>query len=90
MAGRPSRAAVRVQRDLTARLLAHLFTRPAVRRPLLNGREVMARYGLQQGPIVGWLLETVRRAQLERGIKTREEAWAVLDVALATRDARPR
>ena len=81
LAGRPSRADARTQRVFTLRVLAELFARPAAPEPLVNGHEVMKRYHLKPGPMVGRLLEIVRQAQVERGISTREEAWMLLDRA---------
>lgn len=81
LAGRPSRADARTQRAFTLRVLAELLAQPAVAEPLVNGHEVMKRYHLKPGPMVGRLLEIVRQAQVERGISTREEAWALLDSA---------
>jgi putative nucleotidyltransferase with HDIG domain len=84
LAGRPSRADARTQRVFTLRVLAELFAQPAVAEPLVNGHEIMKRYHLKPGPMVGRLLEIVRQAQVERGISTKKEAWMLLDRAART------
>jgi len=50
-------------------------TRPA----LLRGEDVMARFSLQPGPRVGWLLAQAREAQDLGRVRSREEALAFLD-----------
>ena len=58
-------------------LLGHYFERreeviaPA---PLVTGEDLMAELGLEQGPQVGRLLETIREAQAAGEVHTREEA----------------
>lgn len=52
--------------------------------PLLDGHEVMARYSLSPGPVVGKLLALAKEAQEEGQISTKEEALAFLDEAAAT------
>ena len=47
--------------------------------PLLDGHQVMARYHLQPGRLVGRALALLRRAQEEGRLHTREEAEAFLD-----------
>ncbi|MBI4638108.1 MAG: HD domain-containing protein [Candidatus Rokubacteria bacterium] len=47
--------------------------------PLVQGEDIMARYGLQPGPAVGGLLRRAREAQDLGRIATREEALAYLD-----------
>jgi hypothetical protein len=51
---------------------------------LLSGDDVMERYGLPQGPIVGKALRIVTEAQLKGEIKTKEEAFALLDRVIPT------
>ncbi|MDV2502838.1 MAG: HD domain-containing protein [bacterium] len=48
--------------------------------PLLSGRELMARYGLSEGPIVGRLLEMVEEARAAGEVATKDEAFAYLDI----------
>ena len=50
-------------------------TRPA----LLRGEDVMARFSLEPGPRVGWLLAQAREAQDLGRVRSREEALAFLD-----------
>jgi putative nucleotidyltransferase with HDIG domain len=47
--------------------------------PLLRGQDVMTRYGLAPGPLVGDLLARAREAQDLGLVRTREEALAYLD-----------
>jgi len=47
--------------------------------PLVNGQDVMARFGIAPGPEVGRLLERAREAQSLGLVTTREEALAYLD-----------
>jgi putative nucleotidyltransferase with HDIG domain len=47
--------------------------------PLLRGQDVMARFGLPPGPVVGDLLARAREAQDLGLVRTREEALAYLD-----------
>ncbi|MCS7253143.1 MAG: HD domain-containing protein [Armatimonadota bacterium] len=49
---------------------------------LLSGHDVMKRYGIPQGPIVGKALHAVREAQLEGRVRTKEEAFLLLDKLL--------
>jgi poly(A) polymerase len=49
--------------------------------PLLRGEDVMRRYGLAPGPLVGALLSRAREAQDLGTVRTREEALAYLDSA---------
>lgn len=46
--------------------------------PLLTGGDVMAALGLEPGPQVGRLLETLREAQAAGEVRTREEALALV------------
>lgn len=68
-------------REVVRRMLDRLFSEPArsADRPLVTGREIMERYGLEQGPMIGALLEALVEAQQERRLTDPEEAWAVLD-----------
>jgi len=50
-------------------------TRPA----LVRGEDVMARFSLEPGPRVGWLLAQAREAQDLGRVRNREEALAYLD-----------
>ncbi len=47
--------------------------------PLLRGEDVMARFSLEPGPRVGWLLAQAREAQDLGRVQSREEALAYLD-----------
>jgi len=68
----------RAQSKVTARLISAFFRSPPPA-PLVDGFQVMRRYGLQPGRQVGFLLETARRAQIERGLRTQEGIWRILD-----------
>jgi putative nucleotidyltransferase with HDIG domain len=50
---------------------------------LVTGEEVMQTLGLQPGPTIGRLLESLREAQAEGGVRTRDEALAFLRATLA-------
>ena len=68
----------RAQGKVTARLISAFFRSPPPP-PLVDGFQVMRRYGLQPGRQVGRLLEIARCAQIERGLRTQEEIWRILD-----------
>ena len=46
---------------------------------LLSGYDVMQRYGVPRGPLIGKALRAIEEAQLNGRIRTREEAIALLD-----------
>jgi poly(A) polymerase len=52
------------------------------RRPVVDGRAIMQRYGLAPGPRVGELLGLLLEAQRREAL-TVEQAWTMLDTALA-------
>ncbi len=45
---------------------------------LINGHDVMAEFGLEEGPIIGQLLEAVREAQAAGEVRTREESLTLV------------
>jgi poly(A) polymerase len=47
--------------------------------PLVRGEDVMARFRLEPGPRIGWLLARAREAQDLGNVRNREEALAYLD-----------
>ena len=47
--------------------------------PLLNGKQVMAEFGLKPGPRIGELLEGLREAQATGEVDSETEAWAWLN-----------
>jgi len=51
---------------------------PLIPPPLIRGRDLLA-LGLSPGPRIGELLEAIETAQLEGEIKTREEAFKLLE-----------
>jgi hypothetical protein len=51
--------------------------------PLVRGGDVMARFGLEPGPRIGWLLAQAREAQDLGRVRSREEALAYLDSLVA-------
>ncbi|NOX61262.1 MAG: HD domain-containing protein [Chloroflexi bacterium] len=69
-----------VQVDFARSLLAPAFDRvaPILPKPLLNGREIMAHFQLEQGPQLGRLLESLREAQAAGQVTDREEALAFI------------
>jgi hypothetical protein len=71
-----------VSRQITAlrRCIAEVAELDAerARRPVVDGRAVMERYGLEPGPRVGELLRTVLEAQTTRDLDE-VEAWELLD-----------
>jgi tRNA nucleotidyltransferase/poly(A) polymerase len=50
---------------------------------LVSGEEVMQALGLQPGPIIGRLLQALREAQAEGGVRTGDEALAFVRATLA-------
>jgi poly(A) polymerase len=70
-----------------ARLLRDLLRgwaeqqRVAATPPLVRGEDVMARFGLAPGPVVGHLLRVAREAQDRGLVQSREQALAYLDSA---------
>jgi hypothetical protein len=66
---------------LAARMLADYWQRPSTRvtpASLIDGHDVLRETGLQPGPQIGLLLETVREAQVSGNVHTREEALALV------------
>ncbi len=55
---------------------------------LLDGRDLMREFGLEEGPRIGELLEAVREAQVEGKVKTKEEALAYVKRVLRNRDGK--
>jgi tRNA nucleotidyltransferase/poly(A) polymerase len=45
---------------------------------LISGHDLMEEFGLEEGPRIGELLESVREAQVEGEVRTREEALALV------------
>ena len=67
--------------SLVARMLGDYWERPAERvspPELLNGHDLLERFGLKPGPQIGELLEAVREAQVSEQVRTREEALALV------------
>ncbi len=61
-------------------LLGHYFERheeTIAPRPLVDGRELIESLGIEEGPLVGRLLEAIREAQAAGEVRTREEALAL-------------
>lgn len=44
--------------------------------PLVSGEDLMQALDLDQGPLIGWLLEAIRQEQAQGTIRTREQALA--------------
>ena len=68
-------------REVVDRLLGEYFNPASPTRPqkLIDGREIMARYGIPEGREVGRLLKALEEAQVEQGLREKEEAWRFLD-----------
>ena len=69
------------QAHATNELLAEYFRRlrQPEQKPVLDGHQIMARYHLQPGRLVGKARALLRRAQEEGAVQTREQAQALLD-----------
>jgi poly(A) polymerase len=63
------------------------LSRPA---KLVDGHDIMEIFGLEPGPVVGELLETLRETQAAGEVSTREEALDYIKILLATRAEAPR
>jgi len=66
--------------EVARTLLGHYFERHGetiAPPPLVTGRELMKRLGIEEGPQIGWLLEAIREAQAAGTVRTREEALAL-------------
>jgi poly(A) polymerase len=48
-------------------------------RPPLDGHQVMARLGIEGGPVVGQALDHLMEVRLERGPISEDEAYVLLD-----------
>ncbi len=71
---------------LVERMLTDYYEHPTRKispPPLLNGHDLMRRFGLQPGPTIGELLEAVREAQVGGEVSNREEALALVRAILA-------
>jgi putative nucleotidyltransferase with HDIG domain len=77
----------RVHVAVVSHILRLRFTDETVVRPpkLISGRDLMAEFGLEEGHLLGELLEAVREAQAAGEISTREEALALARERLAAR-----
>jgi poly(A) polymerase len=53
--------------------------------PLLTGRDLMGHFGLEEGPIIGELLDRLEEARLEGRLRDREEALEYAAVLLKDR-----
>ena len=68
------------RREVVRLLLSHYFERheeTIAPTPLVDGRELMEDLGIEEGPLVGRLLEAIREAQASGEVRTREEALAL-------------
>ena len=66
---------------LVTRMLAYYWDQeagPATEPPLVDGRDLLAGFGLQPGPQIGRLLEAVREAQAIGEVRTRGEAMELV------------
>lgn len=65
-------------------LETHFELKELEKRPrLITGDEVMARYQLPPSPLVGKALRLVEDAVMDGRIQTKDDAWALLDAAMA-------
>lgn len=76
--GAPDLTNYRTMRARIARLAELDRTRQGLPPPLVDGRRIMAEFGLKPGPTVGKYLALVREAQLAGEVTTPEEALAWL------------
>lgn len=69
------------------RLLETYFALKELRKHprLVTGHEIMERYGIPPCPLVGKALQSVEEAFLDGRIRTREEAWKLLDEMMERR-----
>jgi tRNA nucleotidyltransferase/poly(A) polymerase len=51
--------------------------------PLIRGGDLMSQFGIEQGPVIGRLLEAVQEAQATGEVATREEALRLAETLLA-------
>ncbi|MGD1995516.1 MAG: HD domain-containing protein [Anaerolineae bacterium] len=66
--------------EVAQTLLAHYFehqNETISPDPLVDGHDLMAELGLEEGPRVGWLLRAIQEAQAAGEVSTREEALAL-------------
>ncbi len=86
MAHHPQVDVDELQRQLlvTRRLLTAYYEERQVVEPppLVRGDDLMAEFGLEEGPLIGELLEAIREAQAAGQVSTREEALALAREAL--------
>ncbi len=79
----------RKQVEMTTALLSAYYQRHAetiAPLKLLDGHDLMEKFGLEEGPHLGELLETVREAQAAGEVSTREEALQLIKNVLAHND----
>ncbi len=69
------------QRQLVQELLSRFFDWREMqrRKRLLTGHDIMRRYGLPPGPLVGQILKEIEEAQFSLGLSTKEEALKIAD-----------
>jgi tRNA nucleotidyltransferase/poly(A) polymerase len=53
--------------------------------PLLTGRDLMGHFGLEEGPVIGELLDRLEEARLEGRLRDRKEALEYAAVLLKDR-----
>lgn len=71
--------------ELVARMLGDYYERTAERvdpPTLLDGHDLLREFGLQPGPQIGEMLESVREAQASGEVRTRDEALALIRARL--------
>jgi hypothetical protein len=73
---------------VVAEIVRRYFEEPDQIMPprLIDGKDLMARYGLAGGPRLGRLISLVQEAQLDGAITTRDEAFALVEQVMATGD----
>lgn len=69
-------AAVEKQKELE-RQIEEVLRKEDIRaiKPLLNGHEIMEKFNIKPGPMVGKIQKTVLEAQIDGKIENKEEAW---------------
>lgn len=73
-----AKAAVEKQRDLERRIEEVLEKEDlSAMRPMLDGHQVMERFAIEPGPLVGKILKSLLAAQIDGELQTEEEAWVL-------------
>ena len=74
-------------RDCCLKIISFWFEKPEVANPVLlvNGNDLMVKFDLTPGPLIGEMIEKIREEQAAGSIKNRSEALAWVEAELANR-----